>query len=399
MSASTIPGSTAVSRPPPPVTSGPLDLSVHEHIAAIDPAEWDSILDPDDLQATHRFVRACQEARIENAQCRHVVIRRDGVVEATASFCCFHVPLDVLATGLTRRIISTVRRVRYSALRVPVVFCGLPVSFGRSCLRFAPHAQRDELIAKLAGVAEQFAEETGARLICFKEFTESESAALEPLLPRGYFRAPSLPSSRLPLPWRSIDDYAAAMRANYRRQLVATRQARAVHGLDVRTERSWRAHAGRIYALYQQVINRAEFKLERLPVAFFERLAELLPESSAILVEREGTLVSAAIVLDGPSESTFLLVGMDYAVARKFSAYHVIVDEVIAHAIAIAANAVELGQTSWERKARVGAVLSPRSLFVRWRGPIGHTLLRMTSRFLFPVITVRQRRVFREVAE
>ena len=373
-----------------------LHVSVYRHIQEIDAGDWDCLLGPDDLQATHRFVKVCQDSGIEDAEYRHVLVRRGSVVEATASFCCFRVALDVLATGVTRNVLAAVRRLWPGALRIPVVFCGLPVSFGRSCLRFQAGVNRGEIIAALSNVAEQFASEMGAAVICFKEFDVVGSAALVPLVAHGYFRAPSLPGSRLALRWRTVDEFAAAMRASYRRQFLATRRARDRHQLAVRTVDDWRGVASRVHELYTQVINRAEFKLERLPPLFFERLADSMVESRAILIERSGTLIASAVILDGPAESTFLLVGMDYGVALDVEAYHVLVDEVVAHAIAAGASAIELGQTSYERKARLGAVPTSRELFLRCRAPAGHALLRLASGLLFPEVQVRARRVFRD---
>ena len=43
-------------------------VQVEEDVIEHDEEDWDWILDPDDLQATPRFVRACQESRVEAAQ-------------------------------------------------------------------------------------------------------------------------------------------------------------------------------------------------------------------------------------------------------------------------------------------------------------------------------------------
>jgi predicted N-acyltransferase len=374
------------------------DLRVHAHMREVNAELWDSIIDPDDLQVTHRFVRACQESRVENAEYRHAVVFRRGEVAAVASFCAFRVPLDVLATGLTRHLVNAIRRVRPDAFRVPVVFCGLPVSFGQSCLRFAPgldDASRVAAIEALAGVAERFAAATGARIICFKEFDVTQGATVVPLVSLGFIRRPSLPSCRLALRWRTFAEYEWAMRANYRRQLRATRRVRELPDLTVRDVPFFSAHCERIFALYEQVADTAQYKLERLNLPFFERVA-MLPEARAILVERGETLAAAAIVLTGPSTTSWILVGIDYAQLRELESYHLVLTEVVAHAIRRGSRELELGQTSYDAKTRLGALIDKRYLYLRWRSPIGHALFRIASKSLFPTVTARPRRVFRD---
>jgi predicted N-acyltransferase len=372
-------------------------VQVVRHICEIDATDWDSVLGQDDLQATHRFVSACEESGIEQAEYRHILIRRTGAVAAIATFSAFSVPLDVLATGFARRAIGAVRQLWPSVLRVPVVFGGLPVSFGASCLRFAAGVNTDEVLPLICAVAEQFAVETHARVVCFKEFSTLESEVLAGLTAHGFFRAPSLPACRLELRWRDFDEYLASMRAKYRRQVRATVAARAHAGLTIRAVVDVGVEAERLHALYDEVIAKAEVKLETLPPEFFRRLHQHLPgESRAMIVEQHGAPVAMAVVLDAPTITTWLLVGMAYDKLRETSAYHAVVLEVIAHALSRGATALEMGQTSYDLKGRLGARTAARELYVRYRSPIGHWLLRAARGALFPVVRTAPRRVFRD---
>jgi hypothetical protein len=383
--------------------AAPLSVSVHQHIADIPASEWDQFLDAGDIQATHRFVKVCEDSNIEDATYRHVIVRREGRVAAIATFSAFVVGLDVLATGSTRAFLSVLRRVVPRFMRVPVVFCGLPVSFGKSCLRWSENAKRDAslraaILRELDGVATSLAEETHAGVICFKEFDDLESGLADGLVDLNYFRAPSLPGCRLVIRWDSFDAYVASLRASYRRQLLASRQELHRGVLRVRFVSEWQSHARPIHRLYDQVLDRAAVRLERLPVSFFEQLATL-EEARAILVENADPthteLVAAAIVLESQMDCTFLLVGMDYSVSRELAAYHVVVDTIVERAIESGARVVELGQTSYDRKMRMGAVTTKRDLYVRGATPAVHRLLSLMRDSLFPVTPVRPRRVFR----
>ncbi len=374
-----------------------LQLEVVRSIAELDPEAWDTVGTSDDLQATHRFVRACEASGVEHADYRHAMVRDAEGPAAVASFSRMLVSLDLLSTGLTRALIRAARRLRPGFLRVPVVFGGLPVSFGRSCLRVRPGADPGRILVALHGVAERFAVETGARMVCLKEFEAAEASRLRRLEAQGYVRAPSLPSCRLALGWPSFDAYVAAMRSGYRRQLLASLQARARERLTVRVADDWLGDCPRIFALYEQVMDRVPFQLERLNLAFFEQLATTLRgETKAILIERDGTAVAAAVMLFSPRLATWLLAGIDYGVNERCQAYPNVVAEVVRAAIESGAPELEMGQTSYDLKGRMGAVAAPRTLFLRYRSRLGHALLRAGRDLLFPAPDVRARRVFRE---
>ena len=374
-----------------------LRLDVVKSIAELDPGSWDAVGTSDDLQATHRFVRACEESGVEQAAYRHAMLWDAEGPAAVASFSRMSVSLDLLSSGLTRAAIRVARRLRPGFLRVPLVFGGLPVSFGRSCLRMRPGADPGRILPALHGVAERFAAESGARMVCFKEFDAVEAARLDPLAAQGYVRAWSLPSCRLALGWPSFDGYIAALRAGYRRQLLTSLRVRDRERVTVRVADDWRADCPRIFALYEQVMDHAPFQLERLNLAFFERLATLLRgETKAILIERDGTAVAAAVMLFSPRLATWLLAGIDYGANRRCQAYLNVVAEVVRAAIESGAPALEMGQTSYDLKGRMGAVAAPRTLLLRYRSRLGNALLRAGRDLLFPVPTVRARRVFRE---
>jgi predicted N-acyltransferase len=374
----------------------PFDLRLCDSIADVDPSEWNAFLDPDDLQAAHRFVSVCERSHVADAAYRHVLVYQGDQLVGIATFSRMHVALDLLAGRAARAAIRFVRRWRPSFARVPVAFCGLPVSFGRSLLRFRPGAPVATITALVAKELRSWADEYGARVLCFKEFEVAELDSLDSLGQLGYFRAPSLPFCTLPIRWSSLDQYLGAMRANYRRQVLASLRVRRRMNLSVRTVEDFGSECARIFRLYEQVMGRAEFQLERLNLAFFERLnADLGPASQAILIERRGELTAAAVMLLGSTEATFLLAGIDYTQNRQCHAYLNLVTEVVALAIRRGAARLELGQTSYDLKRRHGAEAVPLFVYLKCTNPVGHALLRAARPVMFPTHSYARRRVFR----
>lgn len=374
-----------------------LDVRVHAHVDEIPAAEWDALLDPDDLLATHRFVKACQDSRIEDASWRHVAVRgADGRLLAVAPLSLVQVRLELLSGTALRGVAAAVRRAWPGFLRVKVLLGGLPVSLGASALRVRAREDTGAVLAAVARAADEVAAELGAPLVAFKEFAPRELEVADALAPHGYFRAESLPACTLELPWDGVDGWLAAMRAGYRRQVRSALAARAAGALRVRTLEGLGDARDRIFALYGEVIERARYRLERLNREWFERVeAAFGPALRTILVEREGSLLAAAILLSGPRTCRFLLVGMDYARARHHQVYPNLVIEVVSEGLRAGAERIELGQTSYAMKGRLGGLPSSRAMYLRHRSPAVHAVLSAARTTLFPRVEPEPRRVFR----
>lgn len=374
-------------------------VTVHEDIEDVDPHVWDSLISPDDLQASHRFIRTCQASHIEDAVYRHVLLYQGVELSAVASFCRMTVNLDLLAPSAVRMATSAVRALRPSFLKVPVFFCGLPVSFGQSCMRFAVWADRAKALGAITGVMEELADDLNCRLLCLKEFGSTERAFLDPLTDNGYLLLPSLPFSRLTLRWKTFDHYVSDMRANYRRQIITDERRAQNHEIRVHHLVDFEADSARLYTLYEDVMDKAEFQLERLPPAFFRNITKNFGgRVRALLLEQNGEAAAAAVLLCGHETITFLLAGFDRRLNRKYHCYPFLLKEIIREAFRMGAKTLELGQTSYALKSRFGAYTVPRWLYLRHREDFSHKLLGMASGALFPAYQAPSRRVFKTAA-
>ena len=361
----------------------------------MDASEWDSVLTPDDLQMSHRFVRTCQESGIEDARYWHVMVHDASGVSCVATLSRFHVSLDVLSQGWVRAAVRAIRRVHSNFLEIPMLFCGLPVSFGQPCFRVRDGADARAAIRLVTRTIEEVACETGTLFLCFKEFSPDQAVNMTELDSAGYFCASSLPACSLPLRWTTFDDYLACLRSGYRRQIKQSLQVARQSGLQVRCFEEVCPHAETLFRLYEQVIDRAAHRLERLNLAFFENLGRnFAGQCHVILLERRDRPLASAILLRTPHVVTFLLAGLDYETHRQYHTYQNLLIEVVREAIRLGARRLEMGQTSYALKGRMGAEPVPRHLYYRYRRSLGHFLFRKTSEWLFPQIDVPRRHVF-----
>ena len=277
-----------------------------------------------------------------------------------------------------------------------MLFCGLPVSFGQPCLRVRDDADATAAIRQVAQAMEEVANQTQTSFLCFKEFPPAQAVDMSALEAAGYFRATSLPACSLSLHWSTFEDYLGSLRSGYRRQIKKSLQVARQADLQVRRFEGVSQHADLLFRLYEQVIDRAAHRLERLNLTFFENLAKNFDDRCrVILIERRGQPLASAIVLLAPRVATFLLAGLDYETHQQYQTYQNLVIEVVREAIRSGAERLEMGQTSYALKSRLGAEIVPRYLYYRHRQSLGHAMFRRASPFLFPQVERPRRRVFR----
>lgn len=395
------PESAAPSCPGSPLSAGPAapaftGVRAFRSINQIAAAEWDSILPPDEIQLRHAFVRACEDADIEHAEYRHLLVFREGELAGIASLFRMTVRLELLCPGALRSLIEAARRVYPRFLRPTLLFCGLPVSAARPCIAFRSPADAPFVLAQVAGFMESVAGELGARLLCFKEFRPAEALLLDALREHGFFRAFSLSSFRMALPWQSYEAYLGAMRAGYRRQARVTLRRAAAAGISCRTVPGEQYDWARFFVLYEQVMDRARFQLERLNLDFFRNLSAYLPDCVRVIeVQRGDELLAAGVLLETSGLTTFFMTGIDYDLNGAALAYPALITEIVAHAIRSGTGGIELGQTSPALKGRVGGEAEPRYVYFRYRSKWAHALFELTAPLLFPEDRVPARRVMR----
>lgn len=369
----------------------------HDSILSIAGSDWDSLLTPGDTLATHRFVSACENSRIEGARFWHLLASKNDSPVGLASFFHMDVKLDLLADGYIGYVLGQMRNVWPGLMSMPTLFCGLPVSFGSSCLRFNNDPDWKNTAARIVESMEKIAIKIGTDLLCVKELNEEQHQMLSPVLrDAGFFPACSLPGCSLDLPWKNMAEYEGSLRAGYRRQLRQDRLALKSAGMTITFGSGIMPDADTAHRLYSQVIERASIKLEILPFEFFQMMETLLRNQiQGIVVWHKDKPVANAILLWDEPVCYFLLVGLDYANLAAGHVYQNLVAGVIEAAITLGAGRLELGQMSYALKTRLGAHTTPRYIWIKHRSSSIHFLLNRAAPWLFPRAIIQDRQVFK----
>lgn len=286
------------------------------------PDEWDRLADSlfqrrDFLEHAERHNPCAQ---------RYWILEEQGVARAGAI--CYTLPLDLL-TFLGMR----------SPLRMQVL--GIPCSVSPG---------------GLLGIAEE------TRRLLRHVLPREKGLLLGLNLPQaaplpGLLQGRTLPTLVLRSGFPDREAYLAALRAPYRRWLLA--QLKRFQGVSVATG-SCADFDDEAHALYLQVFRRSRAKLECLGREFFREL----PPAFRFTTSREaGRLVGWQITVRDGDCLRFFLGGVDYARAQRLSTYFNLLIQVVEAGLSQQAPRIDLGQTAEVPKQRLGARPEELGLF------------------------------------
>lgn len=171
----------------------------------------------------------------------------------------------------------------------------------------------------------------------------------------------------------SLEDYLNTLRSPYRRRLNATRKK--AEGL------LWRELAPEdfsqpLYDLYQQVVDRTQYPLERLNLSFFQRF----PARIHVLYEQDVPVAFVQTLTQGNTLS-FLFGGMDYQKRDQYDLYYNMLLQILRLGIDTGAAVIDYGQTAERSKMRVGCTLQPKHMAVFCHVPFLNQILKRVMAF------------------
>lgn len=388
-----------------------VDVRIFDSIDRLDKEEWDFINKQAGLFHSYRFVRSVERARVMDAQFWYLIFYNHGLPVGSAVLSAFEISLDLLMGNRVHRAVRFVRKIYHGFLKIKVLFCGLPVSIGKNSLTVTDLTLTDAIIDRLADTMSDIADSQGINFICAKEFREEELPLIDGIKRYGFFRANSVPAVGLPVRWASFDSYLGSLRHGYRRQILKSiKKLEAVRPFpedgngrnpgsavpQIITGRNEICTAEKFHELYMHVMRRAEIRLETLNAGFFEQLFRNLPGDLQIIAFTLDSRILGVLLLAGSNGTLhFLFAGLDYDFRDQYDVYFNLIYSILDLAIKDGYCDIDLGQTSYGPKLRLGGECSPVYFYLRVRRPLTRYIVRCFRGLLFPELRLERPRVFR----
>src|SRR5215469_5362494 len=246
----------------------------------------------------HRYYEIVEET-LECGFEHHYLLLEDAAGDVRAIQPVFFVRQNLVegVPGKIRSIVDGIRKVfpRFLTMRVLMVGCGAGTGDLGAC------DQKDEpwVANALQATLRIYAKRNKASLVVFKDFPANYRSPLETLVSNAYARIPSMPMTRLPLPYENWGEYFAtlskATRKDLRRKFRKTERAPKIE-MEVMNDVG--PLVDEIYPLYLAVHERSPLKFETLTKDYFHAIGQLMQERARFFLWLQtGKVVAFSICL------------------------------------------------------------------------------------------------------
>ncbi|WP_267595498.1 GNAT family N-acetyltransferase [Carbonactinospora thermoautotrophica] len=225
---------------------------------------------------------------------------------------------------------------------------------------------RDAAVDVLLDRFEELAREWGCRTSAVLHVPEDDRRLRAALEARGYVGASFVAQAVLPVAWSSFDDYLATLRRNRRTSIRRERRVFAESGMRVRRV-SVESAGPAMAALHAAQLRRYGHDIaeERL-AALIERIRRhLAPWCTVLVAERDGELEGFVLAYEKSGELHPKMTGFSKYAQQHFGYFNLLYYEVLEYAMARGVRSVVLGPETYEAKVARGALLHPRTTYLR----------------------------------
>ena len=278
----------------------------------------------------HRYYEIVDETLDGHFEHRYLRIEdQAGAIRAIQPVFFVRQNLVEAVPGKLRSVIDVIRKVfpRFLTMRVLMVGCAA----GTGDLGVCNEKDRSWVANALQSSLQIYARHNKASLIVLKDFPANYRPALETFCSNGYARVPSMPMTRLALPYHDWDEYfrtlSKATRKDLRRKF---RKAERAPKIEMEIVTDVAPYIDEIYPLYLQVHERSPMKFETLTKSYFRAIGRRMPDRTRFFIWRQsGKIVAFSFCLVCNDAIYDECIGLDYSVALDLHLYFYTLRDII----------------------------------------------------------------------
>ncbi len=286
--------------------------------------------------------------------------------------------------GKIRSMVDAVRKIfpRFLTMRVLMVGC----TAGAGDLGALEENNETWSANALEAILLKYARANKASLVVFKDFYAEYRPALASLCSNGYARIPSMPITRLALPYANWDEYfrtlSKATRKDLRRKF---RKAERAAEIEMGVVSDITPFIDEIYPLYLAVHERSPLKFETLTKNYFRAIAQRMRERVRFFIWRQsGKIVAFSFCLVCGDAIYDECIGLDYSVALDLHLYFYTLRDIISWALQQGLKFYYSNPLNYEPKLHLDCELVPLDLYVRHTSALLNPIFRRVIKYLGP---------------
>ena len=249
-----------------------MNVKIFRSIQEIEPTLWDSIISDNSLYKKHSFLSAIEDSDLSNSRYWYILFFEDSKLVAHTTLFTTYSYIDESMTGKfikLRYIANKIRIILPFFLRAKIVACGTPIATCSNMLTLDDLEKCKNILIDLDKLIKKISKQEKAHMILYRDFDVFESEKIDILKRLGYIKVHSPPAAFLDIKWESFTNYMSSFKSSFRNEMKRNLKKFEKGDLTLDISSNFSEHADRIYQLYSNVYEKAEFKFEKLTPAFF----------------------------------------------------------------------------------------------------------------------------------
>jgi hypothetical protein len=185
--------------------------------------------------------------------------------------------------------------------------------------------------------------------------------------------------------WKSFDDYLDSLNTKFRTKAKSSMKRSSTIEIIRANADDVIAYADALQALYENVYNKADFRLGKLDLKTLANLLRRIPQQFFVQIYlQEGVPVGFMSAMRCGKVLEAHVIGIDYDKNRDHGVYQRMLYDYVSLAIELGCNRVVYGRTAAEIKSTVGAFPVDLTCCIMHRRSISNALLSMILQYVKP---------------
>jgi len=368
-----------------PFQSTQIEMRVLECVSQINRKAWDEIREANYLFTDPAYLQAVEEAHALESQ--SIIFEFYLEQELICGLAGYIFTMDMLnyCSKQLARLLAQLRKLLPNFLKFKTLIIGTPISIGKTIVLTPRHTSENLRI--IVSNLVSYSEEKEIKLLLVRDFKDEKTPLEYALEKIGFIALSNFPQAFMPIPWKSFDEYLAAMRYRYRNE--THRRMKQKNKLGIHTYLNNQASAldySKSYVqLYENVLKQSdEFPHEFIGEAYHRAMWDNLSNRNIWLQYfQEDELIGFSHFIQYGDQIINQYLGFDYRVAKDAKLYFNALYDIIEFAIKHNVKVIEVGVTTYQAKSSVGFSIVPQRMYLWHR----QWLFRKLSRYLAPNLT------------
>jgi hypothetical protein len=366
---------------------------IFERTADVDPMVWSSLHPEAGAFLCLDYLSALEDAHDEGLEVRMAVFFLNEKPIGIAAFQIAHFITsdDAYSNVFLSFINSALRTIRGKHIH-NILINGNAFATGEHGFAFVVDCSPHTIAYCVHGAMERISkmEQAKGRRICAmvtKDFYPTSVPVAEGLQKYRFRRFQVDHNMVMPLlsSWKNFDDYLESLNTKFRTKAKAALKRSAAIEIIRASGDDVLKHADALQSLYENVYNKADFRLGKLEVRTLASLLRRLPHQFFVQIYlHDGVPVGFMSAMRCGKVLEAHVIGIDYDKNRDHGVYQRMLYDYVALAIELGCNRIVYGRTAAEIKSTVGAFPVDLTCCIMHRRSISNALLSMILQYVKP---------------